>query len=134
MSTAPAKSTQVPTVTEVPASPEVTATSVLPVATIVPTASSPPPLPAPPIAPAPSGIAAPIRGYGYPYRLAVPAGSTVVWTNHDAVSHDVTATDDSWTSGLLGEGESWARSFGSAGTYAYICRAHPYMQAVLIVQ
>jgi plastocyanin len=57
-----------------------------------------------------------------------------VWTNHDAVPHDVTAKDDSWTSGLMGEGESYARSFSQPGSYAYICRVHPYMSAVLIVE
>jgi plastocyanin len=64
----------------------------------------------------------------------VPAGSTVVWTNYDSVPHDVTAHDDGWTSGLLAKGESYSRAFGSPGKFAYVCRVHPYMSAVLIVE
>jgi plastocyanin len=84
--------------------------------------------------PAPAGVPAPIKGYGFPYQLTVPAGSTVVWTNYDAVVHDVTANDDSWSSGLLAEGASFAHTFNTPGRYAYVCRVHPYMSAAIIVE
>jgi plastocyanin len=120
-------STPEPTAT---AEPEPTATTP-PAPTSAPAPTSPP---APASPPAPTGVAAPIQGYGFPYQLTVAAGTTVVWTNYDSVLHDVTANDDSWTSGLLAQGESFARTFNTAGKYAYVCRVHPYMTAVLIVE
>jgi plastocyanin len=92
---------------------------------------SPTRVPAPP---QPSGIAAPIRGYGFPYELRVSAGATVVWTNYDDVAHDVTASDGSWGSTALAKGQSFARTFAQPGRYAYVCKLHPYMAAVLIVE
>jgi plastocyanin len=119
------------TTAEAEASPEATGTT----AAAEPTSPPAPTLPPAPTAPlVPAGVPAPITGYGFPYQLTVPAGSTVVWTNYDSVSHDVTASNDSWTSGLLGEGESYARTFSMPGKYGYICRVHPYMNAVLIVE
>jgi plastocyanin len=126
-----ASPTAEPTATPEPTStPEPTATPVPP--TQPPAPTQPPPAPTTP--PAPAGIAAPIRSNGFPYQLTVPAGSTVVWTNYDPVPHDVTAKDGSWSSGLLGQGESFAHTFNEPGTFAYICQVHPFMSAVLIVE
>jgi plastocyanin len=111
--------------------PEPTATAPAPQPTSPPAPTLPPAPTSPPVA---AGVAAPIKGFGFPYQLTVPAGSTVVWTNYDSVPHDVTAKDDSWTSGLLAEGESYSRTFGSQGKHTYVCKVHPYMSAVLIVE
>ncbi len=119
--TPPSPATPEPTQTEAPS----------PTATAPPAPTLPPP---PPTEPAVSGVPAPIIGYGFPYQLTVPTGTTVIWTNHDSVLHDVTAKDKSWTSGVLAEGESYARTFDKPGAYVYICEIHPYMTAALIVE
>lgn len=75
-----------------------------------------------------------IRGFGFPYELPVAVGTTVIWTNADAVGHDVTALDGSWASSILGQGASFSRTFTTAGRQAYYCELHPYMQAVVIVE
>jgi plastocyanin len=139
---ATASSTTVPTLTAVATTREPSATTVPaataePTATNVPTATQPaaPTAPAATLAPPPpSGTAAPIKDYTFPSNQTVPVGSTVVWTNYDSVPHDVTAKDGSWSSGLLGEGKSFSHTFTQPGQYAYACRVHPYMTAVLIVQ
>lgn len=131
----PSPTTQPADTPEAGTPPEPTATSPAAQPTAAPTQPpAPASPPAPTAPPAQAGVAAPIRGYGFPYQQTVPAGTTVVWTNYDSVAHDVTASDDSWSSGLFGEGEAWSRTFSAPGKYAYVCRAHPYMQAVLIVQ
>lgn len=82
----------------------------------------------------PAAVEVEIRGYGYPYGMEVAAGTTVTWTNRDAVAHDVAGADGSWTSPLLGAGESYSRAFASAGTFAYFCTVHPYMRAAVTVR
>src|SRR5919109_1242510 len=68
-----------------------------------------------------------------PARLVVPAGTTVVWTNHDPFQHTVSAVDPAqWgTAGSddeptewLDEGASWSFRFDERGTYVYYCLPH----------
>ncbi len=63
-----------------------------------------------------------------PPLLEVTVGSTVAWTNRDAVSHTVTPTDkNAWgTSGSgddqsqwLKQDQSWSFKFTKAGTYEH---------------
>jgi plastocyanin len=54
----------------------------------------------------------------------VPVGTTVTWTNHDTVPHTVTADDGSFDSGTLQPGQSYTRTFSSAGNYPYHCSIH----------
>lgn len=74
-----------------------------------------------------------IRDYDFsPRDLTVSAGTTVTWTNRDAVPHDATS-DDSWGTGLLTESESASISFDKPGSYDYICTVHPYMTGTVTV-
>lgn len=59
-----------------------------------------------------------------PGSVEIEIGTTILWHNHDAVKHDAAATDGSWASPLLAQGETWARAFDSAGTIAYHCNPH----------
>jgi plastocyanin len=121
------------TPTTAPAEPSPTSGSAAsPTVPVLPTLLAPPPTTAAP--PPPAGVAAAIKGYGYPYELTVDVGATVVWTNYDSVPHDVVASDESWGSELLGQGESYSHTFTAAGRYPYICTIHPYMKAALIVR
>ncbi len=128
----PSKS-PVPSSTPAPSNTPVSLSTVEVEATVtVPPAATLPPAPTSP--PVPAGVSAAIQSNGFPYQLAVAAGSTVVWTNNDPVLHDVTANDGDWTSGLLSQGESFSHTFDTPGKYPYVCKVHPFMTAVLIVE
>jgi plastocyanin len=71
-----------------------------------------------------------------PSKIEVTSGTTVTWTNNDAVPHTVTSTRsddvDSATSGLfdsgtLQAGESFSYTFTKAGDYPYECTIHASM-------
>ncbi len=74
-----------------------------------------------------------------PSKIEVQAGTTVTWTNNDAVPHTVTSTKgddvDSATSGLfdsgtLQTGESFSYTFKKAGDYPYECTVHASMPSM----
>lgn len=69
-------------------------------------------------------------------ELTVAPGTTVVFVNDDAFAHTVTSRNGSPTafdSGELGQGDTFAMTFEEPGTYAYFCRVHPTMRAVVVV-
>ncbi len=59
-----------------------------------------------------------------PGTVTVAAGTTVTWTNSDAVVHTITAEDDSFDSGDIDGGDSWSHTFDAPGTYLYYCKPH----------
>jgi plastocyanin len=74
--------------------------------------------------------------------LASSTGGTVQWFNDDhttssygstAVTHNITADDDSFTSGELVAGTSFEATFDSPGTYGYHCSIHPTMKGTVTV-
>jgi plastocyanin len=65
--------------------------------------------------------------------VTIAVGGTVTWTNQDTVPHTVTASDASFDSGLLRRAESWSHTFGSPGTYTYLCSLHPTMTGIVVV-
>jgi amicyanin len=100
---------------------------------------------APAVAPsqqaAPDGaVAAEIRGFIFqPSPLVVPVGSTVTWTNQDAIQHSVSADSapspaSSFDSGFFTQGQTFSFTFAEAGTYTYHCNRHPSMQGQIQVQ
>lgn len=78
-----------------------------------------------------------IRNYAFsPGTIRVKKGTTVTWTNHDSIGHDITPTgggDDFKASDLLNNGESYSFTFNTAGTYTYKCSPHPYMTGTVEV-
>jgi plastocyanin len=69
-----------------------------------------------------------ISDFSYqPGTLTIEAGSKVTFTNLDPVKHTVTAKDNSFDSGLLGQGETFSMTFTKPGTYQIYCIPHPYM-------
>jgi plastocyanin len=59
-----------------------------------------------------------------PPAIVVEEGSTVKWTNHDDFTHNVTLPDG--TPPLtMRPGESATHTFGTAGTFDYLCSLHP---------
>lgn len=77
----------------------------------------------------------------FTYREAmiqVPVGTTVTWTNQDAIEHSATAGEQAvpsgaFDSGLFLQGESFSFTFDAPGVYSYFCSRHPSMQGVVEV-
>ena len=69
-----------------------------------------------------------------PTGVTVSVGTTVTWTNNDAMTHTVTADDASFDSGNMAQGATYSHKFATAGTVAYHCKIHPTMTASVAVQ
>ena len=75
-----------------------------------------------------------------PPRLTIRAGTTVRWTNLDAVPHTVTegspeATGQPvWDSELLSTGMKFARTFNERGRWIYYCRTHANIMRDALVE
>ena len=68
-----------------------------------------------------------------PATLTVKVGSTVTWTNHDEEPHTVAASDGSFHSPGMGTGATFTHTFGTAGTFDYVCSIHPMMHGTVVV-
>ncbi len=68
-----------------------------------------------------------------PEDLTINVGDTVTWTNDDDSPHTVTADDDQFNSGNMGEGATWSYTFTEAGTYDYHCNYHGSMTGSVTV-
>ncbi|HEY5093701.1 MAG TPA: cupredoxin family copper-binding protein [Candidatus Eremiobacteraceae bacterium] len=80
-------------------------------------------------------VAVKITNFAFsPQKVVIPVGGSVTWTNNDDVAHTATATDSSFDSGNLANGQSWTKTFTKAGKYSYICTYHPNMTGTIIVQ
>ncbi|MEV0735905.1 plastocyanin/azurin family copper-binding protein [Streptomyces sp. NPDC050549] len=78
-----------------------------------------------------------MKGYAFsPAALTITAGTTVTWTNEDTAPHDVKTTSGPVAihSPMLSRGGSWSFTFGTAGSYGYVCTVHPGMTAQLVVK
>ncbi len=105
-----------------------------------------------PIAAAPPQrlVAVRISGFRFqPEALTVTAGTTVSWTNDDAILHTVTTgtsvkrddfgnydvTPDGWINGTLADrGQTFSFTFATPGEYAYFCSRHNNMTARIVVR
>ena len=69
-----------------------------------------------------------------PATITIPAGTTVRWTNHDDIPHNVVSNDKSFKSKVMDTDESFSYTFAKAGTYEYFCSIHPKMTGKVVVQ
>ncbi len=69
-----------------------------------------------------------------PPSLTVKAGTTVTFANKDVTGHSATADDNSFDTGVLGQGESGTVTFGKPGTFGFHCTPHPNMKGTIIVE
>jgi plastocyanin len=75
-----------------------------------------------------------IQNYAFsPSTITVKAGTTLKWTNYDAVAHTVTSDDGLFDSGLIDQNASFSQTFDSTGTFDYHCTPHPTMKASVVV-
>jgi plastocyanin len=74
--------------------------------------------------------------------LASATGGLVQWVNNDqnsgvyggtGTTHNITADDESFSSGNILPGGTFERTFTVAGSYAYHCSIHPAMKGTVIV-
>jgi len=70
-----------------------------------------------------------------PRVLAVPAGSTVIFPNHDPIFHNVFSLSrpNPFDLGLYRAGEAKERTFAAPATYRVFCNIHPQMSATILV-
>ena len=73
-----------------------------------------------------------------PETIEVPVGTTVVWTNFDAIEHSVTnGTPEepgmNFDSDFFTEGQTFTFSFVKPGTYPYFCQRHNSMRGEIKV-
>jgi plastocyanin len=71
-----------------------------------------------------------------PASLTVPAGTTVVWENHDSTPHTILSVVEprSFRSKALGTGDRFEVTFATPGIHRYFCGLHPHMQGVVVVE
>jgi plastocyanin/predicted DNA-binding antitoxin AbrB/MazE fold protein len=82
-----------------------------------------------------SAPAVTISNYAFsPAVIQVAAGTTVVWTNQDAVAHTVTSDDGtSFSSSTIANGATFSYTFNTPGTFTYHCSIHPMMTGTVTV-
>ena len=101
-------------------------------------------------APAPRGADVLISGFRFqPAELTVAAGTTVTWTNDDAILHTVTSgtsvkkddfgnydiTPDGRVDGSMPDkGKAFSFTFATPGDYAYFCSRHNNMTGRIVVR
>jgi plastocyanin len=82
----------------------------------------------------PSGATVSVADMAFtPATVTVVVGSDVTWDFPDSVAHTTTSLQGFWNSGAKSDGETFTRSFGSAGTYPYECTFHPMMRGTVKV-
>jgi plastocyanin/glucose/arabinose dehydrogenase len=75
--------------------------------------------------PAAAGTSVAMQNIAFvPQNITVQAGTTVTWTNNDAIQHTVTWDDRSVDSGLLSQNDTFSIKFDQPGTYGYFCIPH----------
>jgi plastocyanin len=94
-----------------------------------------PPEPGPDTTP-PSSVSGDVTIFdnGYtPRSKIVSVGTRVTFANTGGLPHTVTDRAGSFDSGLMMSGDTYRRTFTTAGTFDYYCTLHPEMTATLIV-
>lgn len=75
-----------------------------------------------------------IQGMAFnPATITISAGTTVTWTNKDAVNHTATSLTSLFNSGSLATGATYSFTFMTPGTYSYKCSIHPSMSGTVVV-
>jgi plastocyanin len=68
-----------------------------------------------------------------PSTIMVSTGTTITWTNKDAIDHTVTSDTGLFTSAYIGPNGTYSYTFMTAGTYSYHCQIHSGMTASVSV-
>jgi plastocyanin len=68
-----------------------------------------------------------------PPIVAITAGDTVAFANHDNVEHNVMSPEGGYDLGKWGTGKVTSRKFAKAGVFTQLCKIHPEMLAYVFV-
>lgn len=68
-----------------------------------------------------------------PATTSVPVGTTITWTNHDDVPHQIVSTEKKFKSPVLDTDGQFSHRFDDAGAYNYFCSLHPKMTGQILV-
>jgi plastocyanin len=73
-----------------------------------------------------------------PSYVSIARGDTVLWKNNGYVGHDVYGTRPSayfksGPPGAMGNGDTYSKTFKSAGSFPYVCRVHSGMEGRVVV-
>lgn len=73
-----------------------------------------------------------------PSDVTVPVGSTINWVNQTATAHTISPNEPSKTGTwmeltITGAGTEFNHTFGTAGTFDYVCKLHAGMTGVIRV-
>jgi plastocyanin len=68
-----------------------------------------------------------------PTPVTLKAGTAVHWTNRDGIAHAVDFSAPDLHSSVLNQNDTFTHTFDTPGSYAYICRIHPFMHGTLVV-
>jgi plastocyanin len=68
-----------------------------------------------------------------PASVSIAVGDTVTWRNTGQAPHNATASDGSFKTQDLNNGQSASHTFTRAGTFSYICTIHPNMHGTVRV-
>jgi amicyanin len=69
-----------------------------------------------------------------PAEITVVPGTTVTWTNSEAMPHTVVDQNKAFRSKTLVKDASFSFTFTTAGDYDYLCSIHPLMKGKVIVK
>jgi plastocyanin len=87
-----------------------------------------------PATPAPKTIHIDIRNFAFvPARVEAQVGDTIEWTNKDFAPHTATDAGGKWTTATLARDATARIVVKAAGSFAYACKFHPQMKALIVV-
>ena len=69
-----------------------------------------------------------------PGTTTIAVGTTVTWTNHDDIPHNVVSPDEKFKSPVLDTDQSFSHTYAATGTYTYYCSIHPRMTGQVVVR
>jgi len=69
-----------------------------------------------------------------PATVSVPVGTTITWTNHDDMPHQVVSTELKFKSPVLDTDGQFSYPFDAPGKYQYFCSLHPRMTGQIVVR
>jgi plastocyanin len=69
-----------------------------------------------------------------PASINIPAGTTIHWTNMDAMTHTVTSDTGLFDSKNMSKGSNFSHTFSEKGTFTYHCAIHSFMKGTIIVE
>jgi plastocyanin len=76
-----------------------------------------------------------IQGIAFdPSTITIITGTTITWTNKDAIGHSVTSDTGVFDSGIINASGTFSYTFDTAGTFPYHCKVHTTMTTSVVVK